>query len=119
MKFKDNTNLKELANEIGEYFQEKTEGLQSRIQNNLTSIHERLVKKYPEKVEIRVMKHRPALGYFIIDANEDYGYMRVEPYICQTELHERPMFQLSKNAETYWFDIYKKDYENYCSARIA
>jgi hypothetical protein len=98
--------------ETSDYFGVDLNELTGRLKANLDTLYKRLVQPYPQQVEIRIINHRPALGYFIVDPHLEQGYMTVLSYLYRVEGSDRPpMFLLSRRTEPYWFDIYFKDFE--------
>lgn len=94
------------------YFSDNAAGLKQRLKTNFDNLNQKLVSVYPEKVSVRVLSHRPAVGYFIVDPLEEYGFMRVETYISHTEHHQRPMLQIFSSREKEWFELFCEDYKN-------
>ena len=101
-----------VVKETGEYFGDEPKVLENRLEASLIRIHQSLVSGSYGKVKLKVLGHRPTMGYFILDPETEYGYMRVEPYICKTERYERPMIQLHNSSDSQWFEIYKNDFDN-------
>jgi len=69
-------------------------------------------KTHKEPIEIRVSRHRPAVGYFIVDPNEDHGFLRVEMYLSHSEHHQRPMLQFFASRDEQWYDLFCNDFKN-------
>ncbi len=103
---------KNVCKETSQYFRiEDSNVLEEKLKINLYQLYKGLVFQKSNQVEIKVTDNRPALGYFIIDPQQDNGYMTLEPYICQMPRNERPIFSLSKINDTKWFQIYVNDFE--------
>lgn len=96
--------------DTGIYFGEDPDDIAAKITASLNDLYRKLVKTYPEQVEIRLTDHRPNLGYFIVDPHRKQGYMTVEPYLYRTESSQRPMFLLSQE-DSRWFSVYLADFE--------
>ncbi len=94
------------------YFSDDAGGLALRLKTNLENIYKKLIAVHPGKVTIRVLSHRPAVGYFIVDPLDDRGFMRVETYISHTEYNQRPMLQLFSSREKEWFNLFCSDFQN-------
>lgn len=96
--------------ETSDYFGVDTDDLVERIRANLNTLYKRLADR--QQVEIRTIRHRPALGYFIVDPHHGQGYMTIASYMYRIQGSEvSPMLLLSKKTDSYWFDIYLKDFE--------
>jgi len=96
--------------------------LRSRIEVSLGYLSQ-LRKQYPEQVEIRVMKHRPSIGYFIIDPENDRtGAMTVSPYLYRIDeleifrkgsphkILESPFIYLTLLGERQSFEVFCEDF---------
>jgi hypothetical protein len=102
----------ETVNETSGYFGSDVEDLLNSLKVNLNTLSKRLAHTNPEQVEIRTIKHRPSLAYFIVDPNHEDGYMTVFPYFYQSVgNYEPPFLLLYKKTDSYWFYIYLKDFE--------
>jgi hypothetical protein len=97
--------------EISGYLGEDAGDLAGRVRINLKKLHRRLAQAYPQRVNIRVIDHRPALGYFVVDPHLEQGYMTVASYLYQTEGSELPIITLSQRAHPQWFNVYLKEFE--------
>jgi len=82
---------------------------------------ERLLKAYPDRVEIRTTHHRPSLGYFISDPDSPEGVMTAAAYAYQIDQVARredddlwcepPFLHLTRQTEPQWFEVYRRDFE--------
>lgn len=59
-------------------------------------------------VEVRVLKHIPTLGLFIINGNQPFGRIQVQlyPYRCQG--FERPVFDV--DADDEWYAVFREHF---------
>jgi len=97
---------------MARYFGLDKDELAASIEVNLTRLYDRLVRSFPQNVELRTTTHRPGRGYFIVDPHSDRGYMTAIAYLYQTqETHWRPELFLSKRTEPYWFKIYLNEFK--------
>jgi hypothetical protein len=97
--------------EMERYFGYAEAELTALIRVNLGRLHNRLVCNLAQKVELRIIPHRLACGYFIVDPHTDQGYMTVTAYFCQTqETFRSPVMFLSKRTDLQWFMTYLDDF---------
>lgn len=98
--------------ESNDYFHLNREDLMGRVRNNLELLFQRLSQANDGQVQIRVIDHRPALGYFIVDPADNKGFMTVMAYLYRIQCGDQlPMFLLKKETDPHWFSIYLKEFQ--------
>ena len=75
----------EIIEEISKYSGFEREELVARVKSNLNKIY-RIAQRFPNSIELRVISHRLANGYFVADPNIDQGYMTVTPYFFKSRI---------------------------------
>ena len=98
--------------ESNEYFHLNREDLMGRVKNNLEALSQRLTPVEVGQIQIKVINHRPALGYFIVDPTDNKGFMTIITYLYGVQCGDQfPMFRLEKETEPLWFSIYLKEFQ--------
>jgi hypothetical protein len=81
-----------------------------RTLNNITEIL-RSTKPDAGQCEVRLSKVFLPFSLVAVNPATDEGRMIVEYHIYKSTLGERPHIMLTRDADRYWFDFYKDQYE--------
>jgi hypothetical protein len=101
----------EALQSVAKYFSDAPNDLSSRISSNLTIMATRLRSVGKGSVEIRTLDRVLTTGYFITDPSKVKGRMIVQWYLYKTDTSDAPLFELSKDEDSRWFNIFMKQFE--------
>jgi len=95
-----------------EYFDSGSDWIANMIKTNLKGLATSLGSTSGVgKVEIRLIDMVFPTGYIIIDPGSPNGRMRVQFYLYHVSSSKRPLFELSKKDDEFWFFTYLNQYE--------
>jgi hypothetical protein len=99
----------ELIEEISRYLGEtETVGFQ-KVRSSLERLS-RLTTS-TRKVEVKVTKYRPSVGYFMTDPHRARGTMAIGPYIYKNSGNDTPLVRLSARTNGEEYDIFLESFE--------